>query len=254
MYEQLLERLPHRAADIHYIPYGIPLPPRVRRPAAGPAAADLRRAPRARPEGRARTAGDRRAPARPIDRRHVDDRRRRSGRRELRAAWPESSRVRYRGALTNAETIARWPITTCSSCRRASKGLPVALLEAMGCGVVPVVSNIDSGVPEVVTAGVDRAAARGRRRRRLRRRDRAARRRSRAARALERRGPADWSRSDSTSAIASTDYQALYARYAELYRPLPPDARCSTAAASIIRGFPTRSSAWCARRFEGQSR
>ena len=30
MYEQLLARLPHRAADIYYLPYGIPLPPRVR--------------------------------------------------------------------------------------------------------------------------------------------------------------------------------------------------------------------------------
>ena len=33
MYERLLECLPHRADSIHYIPYGIPLPPRVRRPA-----------------------------------------------------------------------------------------------------------------------------------------------------------------------------------------------------------------------------
>src|SRR5262249_55576943 len=30
MYQQLLERLPHRVADIYYIPYGIPLPARVR--------------------------------------------------------------------------------------------------------------------------------------------------------------------------------------------------------------------------------
>ena len=30
MYEQLLAHLPHRADSIFYIPYGIPLPPRVR--------------------------------------------------------------------------------------------------------------------------------------------------------------------------------------------------------------------------------
>ena len=36
MYDRLLERLPHRAGSIHYIPYGIPLPPRTRRPASGP--------------------------------------------------------------------------------------------------------------------------------------------------------------------------------------------------------------------------
>jgi hypothetical protein len=36
MHEQLLERLPHRTSDIYYIPYGIPLPPRVRSAVPGP--------------------------------------------------------------------------------------------------------------------------------------------------------------------------------------------------------------------------
>jgi hypothetical protein len=31
MFDQLVARLPHRAADIHYLPYGIPIPPVVRR-------------------------------------------------------------------------------------------------------------------------------------------------------------------------------------------------------------------------------
>ena len=84
----------------------------------------------------------------------------------LRAAWPESASVRYLGALTNAETIARLADHDVFVLPTRVEGLPVALLEAMGCGVVPVVSNIDSGVPDVVTAGVERAAARGRRRRR----------------------------------------------------------------------------------------
>jgi hypothetical protein len=33
------------------------------------------------------------------------------------------------------------------------EGLPVALLEAMACGVVPVVRNIRSGIPEIVHEG-----------------------------------------------------------------------------------------------------
>jgi glycosyltransferase involved in cell wall biosynthesis len=33
------------------------------------------------------------------------------------------------------------------------EGFPVALLEAMGAGLVPVVNDIPSGVPELVTAG-----------------------------------------------------------------------------------------------------
>ena len=103
------------------------------------------------------------------------------------------------------------------------EGLPVALLEAMGAGVVPVVSNILSGVPEVVTAGVTGllpevgdidgfadaiarlAADRG---------------------WLERFSDAGrqlvTSRFDIRDRVS--DYQVLYARYAELYRPLPPDA------------------------------
>ena len=32
------------------------------------------------------------------------------------------------------------------------EGFPVALVEAMGAGVVPVVSNIESGVPEVIAS------------------------------------------------------------------------------------------------------
>ncbi len=36
MHERLLERLPHRAASILHLPYGIPLPSRVRRPGPGP--------------------------------------------------------------------------------------------------------------------------------------------------------------------------------------------------------------------------
>ena len=36
MYEQLLAHLPHRADSIYYMPYGIPLPPRVRTATPGP--------------------------------------------------------------------------------------------------------------------------------------------------------------------------------------------------------------------------
>ena len=36
MYDELLARLPHRAATIFHLPYGIPLPPAVRRPVEGP--------------------------------------------------------------------------------------------------------------------------------------------------------------------------------------------------------------------------
>ena len=44
---------------------------------------------------------------------------------------------------------------TCSSCRRGSKGFPVALVEAMAAGLPAVVSDIPSGVPEIVETGVN---------------------------------------------------------------------------------------------------
>src|SRR5207244_7420590 len=72
----------------------------------------------------------------------------------LRRMWPESKTLTYRGALTNAETMAALADHDVFVLPTRTEGLPVALLEAMGAGVVPVVSNIDSGVPDVTTADV----------------------------------------------------------------------------------------------------
>jgi glycosyltransferase involved in cell wall biosynthesis len=223
MHEQLLERLPHRVADIHYIPYGIPLPTRVRTATEGP----LRLIFAGRLEHGQKGVLELPAIDARLRERHVDvtwtivgdgpdgDR--------LRAAWPESSRVHYCGALTNEETVACLAQHDVFVLPTRTEGLPVALLEAMGSGVVPVVSNIPSGVPEVVTAGVTgllpevgdvdgfadaiaRLAA-----------DRVwLERVSAAGRQLVA------GRFDIRDRVG--DYQALYARYAELYRPLPPGA------------------------------
>ncbi len=223
MYEQLLERLPHRAESIHYIPFGIPLPRRVRQAAAGPlrlifvgrldhgkGVLDL---PSIAAELRDRSVdatwtivGDGPDGAR------------------LRAAWPESESVRYLGSLTNADTMDRLSDHDVFVLPTRAEGLPVALMEAMGCGVVPVVSNIDSGVPDVVTAGADGllaevgdvagfAAA-------ITRLD--------ADRALLERLSAAGRRTveqrfDVRDRVA--EYQALYARYTELYTPLAADAK-----------------------------
>jgi glycosyltransferase involved in cell wall biosynthesis len=223
MHEQLLERLPHRAADIYYIPYGIPLPARVRSAAPGP----LRLIFAGRLEHGQK--GVLELPA--IDAR-LRDRRvdvmwtivgdGPDGSR-LRAAWPESSRVHYRGALSNEETVACLAGHDVFVLPTRAEGLPVALLEAMGAGVVPVVSNIASGVPELVTAGAtgilpevgdvdgfaDAIAQLAADRVLLERF-------SHAGRQLV------TERFDIHDRVR--EYQALYARYAELYRPLPSDA------------------------------
>jgi glycosyltransferase involved in cell wall biosynthesis len=223
MYEQLLAHLPHRADSIFYIPYGIPLPARVRTAVPGP----LRLIFAGRLEHGQK--GVLELPA--IDARlldlHVDVTWTIIGDgpdgATLRAMWPQSKTVTYRGALKNAETIAALADHDVFVLPTRTEGLPVALLEAMGAGVVPVVSNIDSGVPDVVTANVtgllpevgdvhgfaDAIA------------------RLSADRSLLERLSAAGRRMVEEKfnvRVRTRDYQALYARYAELYRPLAPNA------------------------------
>jgi glycosyltransferase involved in cell wall biosynthesis len=223
MYDRLREKLPHRLDGIHYIPYGIPLPARIRRPTPGP----LRLIFAGRLEHGQKGVLELPAIAAALQARAIDATWTIIGDgpdgAALRSMWPESSTLRYFGTLTNTDTIARLPDHDVFVLPTRAEGLPVALLEAMGCGVVPVVSNIDSGVPDVVTAGVngllpevgdaagfaaaiarldgdrallDRMSAAGRR-------------------IVE-------ERFDVRDRVA--DYQALYARYGELYKPLRADA------------------------------
>jgi glycosyltransferase involved in cell wall biosynthesis len=222
MHEQLLERLPHRAESIHYIPFGIPLPRRMRRMAAGP----LRLVFAGRLD-RDKGVFDLPPIAAALRDRSVDATWTiigdgpEAGR--LRAAWPESQSVRYVGALTNAETIDRLADHDLYVLPTRFEGLPVGLLEAMGSGVVPVVSRIDSGVPDIVTAGVDGlmpavADVAG------------------FAGAIARLdGDRPWLERMSVAARRTvetrfearrraSEYQALYARYAELYKPLAASA------------------------------
>jgi glycosyltransferase involved in cell wall biosynthesis len=222
MYEQLLEHLPHRASSIHYIPYGIPLPARVRQPSTGPLrlifAGRLEHGQKGVLELPSIAAGlrDRSIAATWTIIGDGPDG------ATLRALWPESESVRYLGSLTNAGTIDRLPDHDVFVLPTRVEGLPVALLEAMGCGVVPVVSNIESGVPDVVTAengllpavgdvdGFAAAIARLDGDRSLLERLSAAGRRT-----VE-------ERFDVRDRVG--DYQALYAKYADLYKPLAADA------------------------------
>jgi len=223
MHDQLVARLPHRASDIYYLPYGIPIPPVVRQPSSGP----LRLIFAGRLEHGQKGVLelpdiDARLRERSVDVRWtiVGDGPHGA---QLRAAWPESPRVQYRGAMTNSDTIACLADHDVFVLPTRVEGLPVALLEAMGCGLVPVVSNIQSGVPDVVADGatgflpevgdVDGfadAIARLAGDRPLVERFSAA-----ARRTVQERFDIR---------MRAKDYQTLYARYAELYRPLPADA------------------------------
>jgi glycosyltransferase involved in cell wall biosynthesis len=150
MHATLRARLPHRADDIHYLPYGIDLPVMTRTTADG--------ALRVLFAGRfTATKGVQHLPA--IDRALRDlgvacawtmigdgpDR------DALRASWTGS--IEWRPALTQAEVSAAMQQCDVFILPTSAEGFPVALVEAMAAGAVPVVSDIRSGVPEIVEQG-----------------------------------------------------------------------------------------------------
>jgi glycosyltransferase involved in cell wall biosynthesis len=221
MYEKLCALLPHRREAIHHLPYGIVIPERAR--TAGTGALRLVFAGRLdnsqkgvfdlpRIDAALTTAGL------ALSWTIVGDG---PDRAELRRRWPESPRVGWLGARTNAEVRALLPEHDVFVLPSRAEGVPVALLEAMAAGVVPVVSDIPSGIGEAVedgrtgilrpvgdTAGfADAIGGLDRDRARL------------EAMGLEARRCVA-SRHDIRDRMSG--YQALYARWGELRRPRPP--------------------------------
>jgi len=220
MYDELVARLPHRRPTIFHLPYGIALPRAVRQRASGP----LRVVYAGRFEQRQKGVFDLPEIDRALQARGVavawtmvgagpDD-------AELKRRWAFNRSVRWLGALSTAALIARYAEQDVFALPTRHEGFPVALLEAMGAGVVPVVSDIASGVPEIVDAtngvrvpvgdvpGYANAIASFA----------ADRDRLDAFGAAARSAVA--ARYDIRDRVA--DYQALYARWRELYRPLAP--------------------------------
>jgi glycosyltransferase involved in cell wall biosynthesis len=72
----------------------------------------------------------------------------------LRSAWADRRDVRWTGLQPMAGVLALYRSHDVLVMPSRGEGLPVALLEAGAAGVVPVVSNLASGIPEVVTPGV----------------------------------------------------------------------------------------------------
>jgi glycosyltransferase involved in cell wall biosynthesis len=219
IYERLVDRLPHRADTIFHLPYGILLPAYTTRP---PRVGPLRLVYAGRLD---RHKGiydlpeiDRALAAQGVDVQWTIAGSGPDG-DELVKRWMFNPRVQWCGPLTNAEVIALYATQDVFVLPTHSEGFPVALVEAMGAGAVPVVSNIPSGVPEVVTSTAigerpevgDVAGFTG------------------AIASLDR----DRSRLAAMSAASraaiverfdirarAADYQRLYARWPELYRPL----------------------------------
>ncbi len=69
---------------------------------------------------------------------------------DLMQSLPPSLRVTYASPASNAEVLALCAQGDVLVFPTRFEGFPVALLEAMSAGLVPVVSDLPSGVPEVV--------------------------------------------------------------------------------------------------------
>lgn len=150
MHRNLLETLPERAADIRYLPYGIPIPESPRRATGGPlrlvfcgrldpqkGVADLPRiAARLEAQGDVvawTIIGDGPEAA------------------ALRREWTAPN-VAWAGPLSHERAVAALRDHDVFVLPTRAEGFSVALLEAMASGLVPVVSAIETGMGEVVNA------------------------------------------------------------------------------------------------------
>jgi glycosyltransferase involved in cell wall biosynthesis len=73
--------------------------------------------------------------------------------RESCARWIESGHVRFLGTLANTEVARELEQSDVFVLTSEFEGLPVSLLEAMGRGCVPIVTDINSGIPDLVRDG-----------------------------------------------------------------------------------------------------
>jgi glycosyltransferase involved in cell wall biosynthesis len=224
VYETLLKRLPHRADTIFHLPYGIPLPDKVRRPASGAlrlifagrldeakGVADLPEIDRLLHDAGVPVTwtviGS--GPAGPA----------------LRAAWGSAPHVRWIATATSAEVLAWCAQHDVFVLPTHAEGLSVATVEAMSAGLVPVVSDLPC-MEELVEHGRTGLRAPVR---------------TPAAFAEAIAGLAqDRDRLEAMSAAArqcavdrfdvrdrTGSYQQIYARWRELYRPRPASVSSS---------------------------
>jgi glycosyltransferase involved in cell wall biosynthesis len=73
---------------------------------------------------------------------------------ELRARWSGRADIQWNGYQPTARVLEVFRTNDVLVMPSRAEGLPVSLLEAGAAGCVPVISNLPSGIPDVVTPGV----------------------------------------------------------------------------------------------------
>jgi glycosyltransferase involved in cell wall biosynthesis len=153
MYNRLVELLPHRKDSIFYLPYGVKIPIKMRHSRGGKLRLlyvgrinkqkgvfnlpeiDLRlRALGVETEWTIQGTGPDEA--------------------ALKQQWVTPTSIKWSGIKSMDAVLRMYVEHDVLVMPSRSEGLPVALLEACAAGVVPVVSDLPSGIPEVVENGV----------------------------------------------------------------------------------------------------
>jgi glycosyltransferase involved in cell wall biosynthesis len=151
--EELRGRLPHRASDIHHVRTGVALDAHTRAPSDG----RLRIMYAGRFDAAKRVA-DLPHIARMLHERGVDAAWTLFGdgplRAETTAAWPIGVDVYFAGQVPVETVRAAYAHHDAFVLASSAEGLPITLLECGAAGVVPIVTDIPSGMPEVVERGV----------------------------------------------------------------------------------------------------
>jgi glycosyltransferase involved in cell wall biosynthesis len=152
-FDRLRRSLPSRQSDIHYLPYGIPVPERDRQAVPGPL--------------RLLFIGRMTENKGVFELPQIDGLLQQAGvearwtiigdgpeRASLLARWRDPERVRFVIPWSNEDVLAAAAEHDVFVLPTRFEGFPVSLLETMGAGLVPVVSDLPGGISEVVEEGV----------------------------------------------------------------------------------------------------
>ncbi|WP_179333444.1 glycosyltransferase family 4 protein [Winogradskyella costae] len=74
---------------------------------------------------------------------------------ELKKLWKKNSRVTFLGKLDNSEVFDLYAEQDIILLPSKGEGLPVVIVEAMKYGVVPITTNLESGIPELIDGEIN---------------------------------------------------------------------------------------------------